>query len=143
MKKLSSFEQFFSEPINFGLDDYVMNSRGLNEEQAIKIYTDFFMDWLQWIPRENRKYVAYEVSHTIGNGWVKWHAGLDDDGQPRNAWWLYRDYKGGKPGYKHVFVAKFNKHYAEMGHHFEPTINESGRRNLGSDCNICGGMVLS
>lgn len=137
---MSKFDEFFEEPVSYWSDGYAVSAS--TEQEAIEKFTEYFMDW-HWIPREHRKYVIYQIRSTIHNGWVKWHGFINDEGETQNGWVLYKDMRGGQNRFRHLYVAQFNKHYAETGHHFEPTIDEYGHRFRHNDCNICGKVVLS
>lgn len=143
----NTFKNFFDEPQRYPDGEYVFAAKDqamlFNQELAIRYFVDWLMEQWQWIPRENRKYVFYEVRKHISSGFVKWHGGIDDDGNMGNAWWLYHEWKGNQKGFKHVWVADFQKHYIQHGHHFDPIVSDWGMQHGGSnDCVMCGRLKM-
>lgn len=137
----NSYENFFDEPQHYPEHGYVFKGDSFNQESAIKYFVNWLMDEWQWIPRDNRKYVLNEVQRNITDGWVKWHGYVDDNGDMRNGWVLYHEWHGNEKRFRHVYVASFQKHYIEHGHHFEPVVSDWGRRS-GNDCLVCGQLKM-
>lgn len=135
MAKLTAFQEFFSEPQNFD-GRYVINAERLwSEESIVNRFLEYFKDW-HWITDD--RYLRHQIRDTNRIAWVKWHAGINDDGEPQNMWWLYDTFPVGKKGYKAVYVFKWDKHYIEFGHKFQPPISSEGRALWSHPCDTCG-----
>lgn len=136
-KKLTAFQEFFNTPVNFDSGVYVVNAEGLwSEDSIVNKFMEEFKDW-HWITGEKVSYLKNLIRTTQKFAWVKWHGGINDDGEPQNMWWLYYEFPLGKKGYKPVYVFSWDKHFIENGHKFQPQISETGMSLWSRECSIC------
>lgn len=133
MKKTTAFDEFFSEPVDFD-GTYVVSAEGLwSEDSIVDKFCEYFKDW-NWI---DLPYLKHQIRNTQTHAWVKWHAGINEDGEPQNMWWLYREFPVGKKGYKTVYIFSWDKHYVEKGHRYQPVISEQGKASYACECETC------
>lgn len=132
----NSFENFFATPFHYGEGyGYAVNAR--NENEAVDKLAADFDDW-HWIVGDSKKYLKADLRSNLKDGYVKWHGYIDDDGEMHNGWVIHATLPMNTRGYRHVYYSDYEKHYVLHGHHFEPKVNEGGRREWGRDCNVCG-----
>jgi hypothetical protein len=131
---VSKFAEYFSEPVHYDGWGLVVDGVNNNTSQAIEIFIKELGDN---IVEESQRFVRHYVTTNIKWSYVRWHGGIDDDGQMYNGWWI-----GESPsskGAKAVFYINPDRHYMRLGHHYTPAIDQNGRvrRWGGYDCNVC------
>jgi hypothetical protein len=99
---MSKFDEQFAEPVGFnGSEYYGVSAVAYDREQAAAQFSE---------------YHGYTVEpDELNKSWVKWHGGIDDDGEMRNSWWESPSYEGKKRA-KPVWLVGWDKHRARYGH---------------------------
>lgn len=116
-----AFDYLTSEPQDFDEGYVISGNLYPTLEEAVAVFSKDF---------------GYEVDpNDVHKTWCHWHAGLDDEGQPRNMWWQHDQYEG-RRGAQSAWMAQMDRHKRRHGHSYERS--EHGRL-LGPDpCKVCG-----
>lgn len=111
-----------SEPLYFFDEGYVISANLYPTiENAAKVFSEDF---------------GYQVEpDEIRKTWCHWHAGLDDDGDPRNMWWQHDDYEG-RRGAQPAWMASMDRHKKWHGHSYKRA--DTNPLHWGGPCSVCG-----
>lgn len=121
MAKQTAFDRFFADPVSF-TEGYgsAVSALAYTKEQARDIFQENEMG-------DHHDYVV--KLEEIGSEFVRWHGGINDDGQTGNMWFIGEE--EGKRGAKPVWTFQADWHLINKGHKYEHVANHWNR------CFVC------